>query len=95
MKRPFMPLTRGERRFLLAVCLVACMLGSLAGCAGYEEEVNAQAHGGVLEEDEALAQFTRIWEFTTAFAAWGSGTLLVIGVAPVGVRRMLRRRDAR
>lgn len=80
-------LRRREKYFLIAALAVALVLGSLAGYAAYEEEAEAQFHGGVLDEDRVQADWALVWEFTCAFARWGGGTFLLLGVLPVVARR--------
>jgi Na+/proline symporter len=84
-------LKSGEKRLLIAAIVAACLIGSFAGYVAYLDEAEAQFHGGVLEEDASEAQLALIWEPTTAFARWAIGIVLIVGVAPIGVRRLVKR----
>jgi hypothetical protein len=90
----FAPFSRGEKKLLIATLVLACFVGSLTGCVAYTNEAEAQFHGGVLEEDAAEAKFALFWEFTSAFAQYGIGSFLILGVAPISVRRLLRQRGS-
>ena len=86
----FAKITRAERALLIAAVAVACLVGSLAAFAAYQDEAEAQFHGGVLPEDAAEANFALVWEPASAFARWGFGMLLAIGIAPIAVTRFIK-----
>lgn len=88
----FSAFTRGEKRLLIAAFVAACLAGSLAALVAYEDEEEAQFHGGVLEEDAAEAKLALFCEPISAFARWGIGSVLIFGVAPIVVWRLLPRR---
>jgi hypothetical protein len=86
---PFTAFARGEKRLLIAALLLACLVGSLAGYAAYADGAEARFHGGVLDGDAAKAKAALLWETISAFARWGIGVFLVVGVVPIAVRRLL------
>lgn len=85
------PLARGEKRLLIVAFVLACLVGGLAARFAYMDEAEAQFHGGVLKEDAAEARFALFWEPASAFARWGVCSLLIVGVGPIAVWRLLRR----
>lgn len=82
-----MRFTRGEKKLLLAACLLACALGGLAGYVAYSLEAERQFHGGILEEDAAGAAWNLRWLFVVAFIQAGVATLFAVGVIPLLLRR--------
>ena len=87
---PFAKITRAERALLIAAVAVACLVGGLAAFVAYQDEAEAQFHGGVLPEDAAAANFALVWEPSSAFARWGLGIFLAVGIAPIGLTRLIK-----
>ncbi len=91
-----MHLARREKQFFLGACAVACLFGALAGYIALSDELEHQFHGGVLDEDVSRVMWFNIWTTALAFAKVTLITIVVIGVAPIGLHRLLAQgtRDA-
>lgn len=76
---------------MAAAGLVACLLGAFAGYLALQPELEAQFHGGVLDEDRAWVLWHNIQVAAMAFAAVGLAAFAALGLLPVGLYRRLRR----
>jgi len=84
-----MHLARREKHFFVGACVIACLLGAFAGYIALWDELEHQFHGGVLDEDVSRVMWNNIWTTAFAFAKVTLITVVVIGVAPIGLRRLL------
>ncbi len=84
-----MRLTRGEKQFLFVACALASLAGAFAGYVAYTIEEEHQFHGGVLEEDAAAAMWHLRWSAVAAFTQIGLLSVLLVGVVPLVLRRVL------
>lgn len=87
-----MHLTHGEKRLLLVACIAGCALGAFGGYLAFAEAAENQFHGGILEEDATEAMRHLIQSTVVALVTVGSASVLVIGVIPIWLRRLLHRR---
>lgn len=88
-----MPLIPGEKKFLGAACVVACLSAVFAGYVAYIVQEEHQFHGGVLEEDAVAAMWHLRWAAVAAFAQVGLLSVFLIGVVPLVLRRFLSGRS--
>jgi hypothetical protein len=86
-----MHMSRRERT-LIGVCVVACLVGALAGFASLTDELHLQSCGGVLDEDVPAVKWHNTWTTGLAFAEVAVIALVVLGVVPIGVRRLFSKR---
>jgi hypothetical protein len=86
-----MHLTHREKQWIAAAGLVACLLGAFAGYLALQPELEAQFHGGVLDEDRAWVFWHNIRVTAAAFAAVVAASFAVLGLAPIVLHRLLVR----
>jgi hypothetical protein len=87
-----MRISRRERTFLIGVCVVSSLVGTLAGVASLTDELHLQACGGVLDEDVPAVMWHNTWTTGLAFAEITVIGLVALGVVPIGLRRLFSKR---
>lgn len=87
-----MALSRGEKRTVIAACIVACVLGAFGAFIAYSLVEEGQFHGGVLEEDRAQATLSLVQAAFLAFVEYGLGAFIALGALPIIVWRLVSRR---
>jgi len=83
--------TRREKQWIAAAGLAACLLGIFVGYLALQSELEAQFHGGVLDEDRAWVFWHNVRVTVVAFAIVASVAFAVLGLVPVLSCRLLRR----
>lgn len=87
----YAPLTRSERRLLLAACAAACVLGVIGGYWAYMDVEEHYFHGGILKEDAAHAIWHPFRAAGMAFVQLASVAFLFLGGVLIGLRRFMRK----
>jgi hypothetical protein len=82
---------RREKRWIAAAGLAACLLGAFAGYLALQPELEAQFHGGVLDEDRGWVFWHNVRVAAMAFVVVGPATFAALGLLPILLRRLLRR----
>ena len=86
-----MRLTGREKHWLVAAGLVACVLGAFVGYLALQPELEAQFHGGVLEQDRVRVLWQNAGVTAVAFVCVASASFAALGLLPILLRRLLRR----
>lgn len=76
---------------MAAAGVVACVLGALAAFVALQPELEAQFHGGVLDEDRAWVFWHNTRVAAVAFGAVASVAFAMLGLLPVVLRRLLHK----
>lgn len=75
---------------MAAAGVAACLLGIFVGYLALQPELEAQFHGGVLDEDRAWVLWHNVRATVVAFAIVVSVAFAVLGLVPVLSCRLLR-----
>jgi type III secretory pathway component EscT len=90
-----MHFSRPERTFLLAVCVVSCLLGTFAGFFSLTDELHLQSCGVVLDEDVAAVMWRNTWITGLVFVEVALVVFVALGAMPMVLRRLLAKEAAR
>jgi hypothetical protein len=83
--------SRREKQWMVVVGLMACLMGAFAGYLALQPELEAQFHGGVLDEDRAWVLWHNIRVAAVAFAVLASAAFAALGLLPILLHRLMRR----
>lgn len=86
----FMHLLRREKRWVAVAGAVACLSGALVAYLALQPELEAQFHGGVLDEDRTWVFWHDVRVAAVAFAVTASAIFAALGLLPVLLHRLLR-----
>ncbi|UGB46621.1 hypothetical protein LQ772_04815 [Frateuria edaphi] len=86
-----MQLSRREKLWIAVAGLTACLVGAVAACLALQPELEAQFHGGVLDEDRVWVFWHNVRVAATGFVIAGPAVFAALGLLPILLRRLLYR----